>query len=221
MRRITKGQEPDELRRWKEIEVPENLTYDNMPKAEVKRQMLAEQGHLCAYTMQRIETPDECHIEHIVPRNQPNQPPHMDIDYSNLLACIPSNTPGHRPPVDNLPYGAPKKAGTHVDESNFVSPLREDVESRFRYAADGSVTHVDNDGAAKNTIEILRLNHGQLVELRKAAIEVRVWDADLSADEAEDLARTIMTATTGKIPEFCLAISQVALWYATRMREIN
>jgi len=42
MRRITKGQEPGELRRWKEAEVPQNLTYDNMPKGEVKRQMLED-----------------------------------------------------------------------------------------------------------------------------------------------------------------------------------
>ena len=227
MRRIIKGQQPDELRRWKEDEVPQNLTYANMPgsaKAGVKRQMLAEQGYLCAYTMQRIPTPDDCQIEHVVPQKQPNQPPHMDIEYSNLLACVPSNTPGHKPLVDNFPYGAPKKGGALVDDSNFVSPLREDVERRFQYAADGSVTHLHTDGAAENTIKILRLDHEQLVDLRKAAIEERVLDLDtgLSPHEAERLSRTIMIAdTTGRIPEFCLAISQVALWYASRMREIN
>ena len=99
MRRIVKGLEPEELRRWKEenAETPQVLTYNNMPKAEVKLQMLAEQGYLCAYTMERIQTPEDCHIEHVVPRNQPNQPIGHQIDYSNLLACIPSNTPGHRP----------------------------------------------------------------------------------------------------------------------------
>jgi len=193
-----------------------------MPKTEVKRQMLVEQGYLCAYTMQRISTPDDCHIEHVVPRSQPNQPPHMDIDYANLLACIPSNTPGHKPLIDNFPYGAPKKGGTHVDMNNFVSPLQEDVERRFQYAADGSVKHLGNDSAAESTIKILRLDHKELVDLRKAAIEERVLDVDLSAHEAEALSRAIMTAdVAGRIPEFCLAISQVALWYATRMHEIN
>jgi uncharacterized protein (TIGR02646 family) len=221
MRRIVKGQEPEELRRWKEDEVPQNLTYANMPKTAVKRQMLAEQGYLCAYTMLRISTPDDCQIEHIVARSQE---PLLQINYNNLLACTPSNRPGNRPQRGKCPFGAEEKDRTQVSENNFVSPLQEDVEHRFRYASDGSVVHVGNDGAAENTIRILRLDHEQLVDLRKAAIEERVLDADtgLSAHEAEDLSRTIMTAdAAGKTPEFCLAISQVARRYAARMREIN
>lgn len=193
-------------------------------KAEVKRQMLVEQGYLCAYTMQRIPTPDDCQIEHVVPQKQPNQPPHMDIEYSNMLACVPSNTPGHKPPVDNFPYGAPEKGGAFVDENNFVSPLREDVERRFQYAAEGSVAHLDNDGAAESTIRILRLDHEQLVDLRKAAIDERIFppEAALSLQEAENLSRVIMAPDfAGRLSEFCLAISQVARWYAARMREIN
>jgi uncharacterized protein (TIGR02646 family) len=193
-----------------------------MPKAEVKRQMLAEQGYLCAYTMQRIETPDDCHIEHIVPRNQPNQPRHMDVDYNNLLACVPSNTPGHRPLVNNLPYGAPKKGGTHVDGANFVSPLRVDVESRFQYSVDGSVAHLPDDVSARSTVEILRLDHEQLKDLRRAAIDERVFPAEvtLSVQEAEHLSRAALTPDlAGRLPEFCLAISQVAHWYAARMQE--
>jgi len=222
MRRIIKGQEPEELRRWKEenTNTPQNLTYANMPKAGVKIQMLVEQGYLCAYTMQRILTPDDCHIEHVVPQSQQNQPPYLDINYSNMLACIPSNTPGHRPLIDDFPYGAPKKGGAHIDEHNFVSPLQEDVEHRFQYAADGSVKPLLNDGAAENTVEILQLNHPQLNELRKAAIDERVLDSGLSADDAENLSHTIMANdAAGRIPEFCIAISQVALWYANRIRE--
>jgi uncharacterized protein (TIGR02646 family) len=224
MRQITKGPEPQAIRHWKEenAAVPQNLTYENMPKAPVKLQMLAEQGHLCAYTMQRIPTVDDCHIEHIVPQSQPNQPQHLDIDYNNLLACVPSNTPGHRPQVANFPYGASKKGHTCVDDNNFVSPLREDVEARFRYSTDGSVAPAASDGAAASTINILRLNHGQLRELRRAAIDERILDRDFSADEAEALSRTIMTAdTAGRMPEFCLAISQVATWYANRVRKLD
>lgn len=224
MRRITKSQEPEELRSWKELNAiaPQNLTYGNMPKAGVKLQMLAEQGHLCAYTMQRIQTVHDCHIEHIVPQNQPNQPPHLDIDYSNLLACVPSDTPGHRPTISNFPYGARKKGGTRIDQGTFVSPLQEDVESRFLYRPDGSIGFVAGDNAAENTIRILALGHGQLADLRKAALEERVLDVDLSADEARTLSQTIMaTDSAGRIAEFCLAISQVAAWYADKMRNPN
>lgn len=223
MKRIIKGQEPEVLRQWKDenADVPQNLTYQNMPKAAVKAQMLVEQGYLCGYTMQRIQTVDDCHIEHITPRSQA---PHLTIDYNNLLACVPSDTPGHRPAINNFPYGAMKKWGTQVDEGTFVSPLQADVESRFRYVADGSVGAVAEDEAAESTITILALNHGQLIDLRKAAIEERVLDVDdpLSAAEAETLAQAIMNAdAAGRVPEFCLAISQVAAWYPNKMRNPN
>jgi len=228
MRRIIKGPEPEALRSWKveNAEVPQNLTYENMPKPAVKAQMLVEQGYLCAYTMQRIQSADECHIEHIVPQSQALQSdaPHLNIDYNNLLACIPSDTPGHRPSISNFPYGATKKGGSHVDEDTFVSPLHEAVETRFRYLPDGSVEPAVGDEAAAGTITILALNHNQLIELRQAAIEEGVLDRDtaLSADEAEALSQAIMTADpAGRLPEFCLAISQVAAGYADKRRAAN
>ena len=216
MRRIVKGEDPEELRLWKENEVPENLTYANMPKTEVKRQMLAEQGYLCAYTMQQIPTPDDCHIEHIVPQSQPGQDPLLMISYGNLLACAPSNRSGR----GRCPFGAEQKDKPPVSDDNFVSPLREDVEERFRYAVDGSVGHPEHDRAAASTINILKLNHEQLIDLRKAAIEERVLDVEkrLSAREAQELSRSIMISdAAGRLAEFCLAISHVAAWYATRI----
>jgi uncharacterized protein (TIGR02646 family) len=224
MRLIVKGLEPDDLLRWKadNAVTPQNLTYDNMPKLPVKAQMLREQGFLCAYTMLRIETEDDCHIEHVVPRNQTAQPQYNDIAYSNLLACIPSDTPGHRPLFQPFPYGAVPKAGTLIDRNNFISPLQEDVEQRFQYAADGSVSSAPADEPARSTIEILKLNHDQLCALRKAAIDEWVLDVDLSAEEADTLSETIMDANpSGRIAEFCLAVSQVAKSLAQKLRETN
>ncbi len=128
------------------------------------------------------------------------------------------------PPAWNpkYPYGAQRKGGTHIDENNFVSPLREDVERRFHYAPDGSIKTAPGDVAAENSIRILALDHEQLNELRKAAIDERVLDRSLSADDAEALSTEVMTVNSvGRLPEFCLAISQVAAWYANRIRDIN
>jgi uncharacterized protein (TIGR02646 family) len=225
MKKIVKGQEPEALRLWREknASIPENLKYDrgNWPTRAVKVQMLVEQGHLCAYTMQSIQTEDHCHIEHVIPQSQPGQPPHLDIDYRNLLACSPGNKP---PPSWNAkyPYGAQSKGATNINENNFVSPLREDVEHRFHYGPNGSVNGSTDDPAAESTIRILNLNHPQLVELRKAAINERVLDADppLSSEELGTLSVGIMAAnSSGRFPEFCLAISQVAEWYARVMKE--
>ena len=226
MRRIIKGPEPEELRRWKDenAQVPQNLTFANMPKPGVKTQMLVEQGYICAYTMQQIATPDDCHIEHIVPQSQPGQDPLLKISYNNLLACAPGDAFGHRPEGGKCPFGAQEKGGAPVDESNFVSPLREDVENRFRYATDGSIGHLVNDRAAGSTISILRLDHPQLIDLRKAAIDERVFPPEeiLSSRDAEDLSRAIMAPDgAGRLPEFCLAISQVAAWYANRVGDGN
>ena len=58
------------------------------------------------------------------------------------------------------------------------------------------------------------------MELRKAAIDERVLDAGLSAEDAEALSSEVMTTNAmGRLPEFCLAISQVAAWYAKRMQD--
>lgn len=217
MRRIVKGEEPAELARWKKEEVDLNLTYANIPKAvrtKIKSQMLMEQGYLCAYTMQQIPTQDDCQIEHVVPQSQN---PYLQISYGNLLACAPSNRPGHRPMRGKCPFGAEEKGHAEINENNFVSPTQNNVEHRFRYSADGSVTHVDDDVAAENTVRILRLDHEELRDLRKAAIDERIFPSDtiLTLAEAVELSHTIMMSDqAGRLPEFCLAISQAATWYA-------
>jgi uncharacterized protein (TIGR02646 family) len=169
--------------------------------------------------MQRIITTDDCHVEHIIPQNQLADNPEMTLDYSNLLACF----PGRRPPagwIPQYPYGAQKKGGTKIDGDNFVSPLAEDVESRFEYRPDGSIRTASGDGAAASTVHILGLDHSILIDLRKAAIEEHILDAGLSLDEAEDLSRTatIRSKSSGRLMEFCVAIAQVASWYADELR---
>jgi uncharacterized protein (TIGR02646 family) len=216
MRRIIKGPEPIALRMWK-VEnraVPENLTYGALHGTEtraIRQQMLLEQGYLCAYTMQRIQTIEDCHIEHLVPQTQDHD---SDLDYDNMLACF----PGMKPPPEwnpKFPYGAQQKGGTRIDDTNFVSPLSVDVENRFQYNADGSVQASAADTAASSSIEILKLDHSILCELRKAAIEERVLDASLSGEEAIALASSISSPdSSGMLPEFCLAIAQVSDWYA-------
>lgn len=226
MRLIVKGAEPEELSRWKaaNAEVPENLAYNALHGAEIRairNQMLIEQGHLCAYTMQRINSVDDCHIEHIVPQSQPPRSPERDLDYENMLACF----PGRKVPPEwspKYPYGAEKKGGTFVNDTNFVSPLTHDVEERFTFAADGSVQPRANDAAAIDSVRILGLDHDVLNDLRRAAVEERVLDASLTVEEAEELAAAIRTpSSTGILSEFCIAISQVSAWYTKAIRIAN
>ena len=109
MRHIRKGDVPKELRDWKRENryTSENLYYGHgstFPTAAVKESLLEEQCHLCAYTMQRLSSINDCHIEHLQPQSITNKNPTtqaLEVEYGNLLACFP-------PKSDRKPgYGAP------------------------------------------------------------------------------------------------------------------
>jgi hypothetical protein len=181
--------------------------------------MLIEQGFLCAYTMQRIQGVDDCHIEHIIPQSQPPQSHGRDLDYANMLACFPgtqldpSKLPRHWNP--RFPYGAIYKGNTEISENNFVSPLCANVEERFQFDQAGFVRSDTRDTAASISIRILNLNHGTLQELRRAAIDEYIFESPLSAADAEALAVSIaLPDSVGMLPEFSVAVSQVCRWYA-------
>jgi uncharacterized protein (TIGR02646 family) len=60
--------------------------YDNfVEKDELRVALLAEQGYICCYCMQRIQTPtpDKMKIEHFLPQHEY---PDKQLDYTNLLA---------------------------------------------------------------------------------------------------------------------------------------
>ncbi len=221
MKRITKGSEPESLSAWKSdnVTVPQNLRYGAIPtqvKSAIKHQMLREQGFLCAYTMIRLPDSGGCHIEHVEPQSQSRARGdyQKEIDYENMLSCFP---PGRT--YKNYPFGACRKGGTYVSSINFVWPTSLDIENKFKYRYDGSVIAENDDPTAASTIQILGLNHPQIRDMRRAAIEAagisRFSDAPLSAVDARELSRAFLDLDSdGRLPEFCFAVSQVALQYA-------
>ena len=208
MKQVVKGQEPAALREWREANagIPENLRYNcgRWPSTDIKAALMREQGYLCAYTMKRIPGNEDCHIEHVVSRDQCHREwPEGEVDYRNLVACYPGK--------GGCAYGAKQKDNHPIDNANFVSPLSADVEQRFSYSSNGSISADVSDGAACSTIRILKLDHDDLVELRRAAINEAVLDADLDLSDLQVLAARIMEPNSnGECAEFCLAISQVA-----------
>ena len=102
MRSIHKGVEPKALLAWKAENAitPNNLHYGGggFPAEKVREALLAEQFHLCAYTMkslktaielkgQNLDTRNSCHIDHLLP--QARKISAETIDYKNMLACYP------------------------------------------------------------------------------------------------------------------------------------
>lgn len=214
MRRIIKEAEPIALAEYKvnNASVPQNLRYNcltNIEKTAIKAQMLREQRYLCAYLMIRLSSIDECRIEHIEPQSQSQE---RELDYSNMLVCFPQGRNSQF-----YPYGECHKAGIFITQENFVSPTDATVENRFEFAYDGSVR--GRDMIATSTIEILGLDHDQLKDIRRASIEAagvsRFSDTPLSAEEAQQLAAAFQVPDgSGRLPEFCVAIAQVARRYA-------
>lgn len=227
MRAITKKREPSTLQQWKAVQIntQQNFNYTNLPtlvKNDIKNALLIEQGYLCAYTMRRLETVTDCHIEHV--KAQASEP-NLDLDYSNMVACFPQNGGDI-----SHGYGAPIKADLAVTfNQNFISPHHARCASRFCYNKQGSISEKNiDDIAASRTIEILKLNQRSLEEMRLRALEAfgiviarstsrRRNRHYATAAEARRIAETVMQMDqNGKLEPFCSAIACVANIYANK-----
>ena len=219
--------EPRDLLNWKtdNAETPQNLVYGHggFPFEAVRRALLAEQFHLCAYTMKGLKTAAQCeaegtdtasacHIEHILPQSRRVQG--EDIDYRNMLACFPPSR--SREACD---YGA--KFKDHFDPSTtdlFTSPLSNRPEAHFAFKSDGRVT--GQAAAGQATVEAPNLNHPVLVNDRAAVI--KGWltpriNRSLTAAAARRLAdQMLIPDQRGCLPPYCVAIASAARAFAER-----
>ena len=196
MRYIKKGREPAALREFKRRNraSPELLCYEALGgdvKQALRVQMLREQGALCAYTMIPIgrETVADFHIEHIRPQWRD---PANELNYGNMALCAPGGDE-----TRNCEWGAVKKRGAEVDDSNFVSPLNRGCEQRLKFGVEGEVRPSnDSDFAAKRTIDLLALNHDALQSARLVVLSGHGLGAGarrpVTTAQAERLAAAIM-----------------------------
>ena len=226
MRFIRKTAEPRKLAEFKRKNrnTPQVLRYSNLTagaRRELQETLLTEQGRLCAYTMMPIGrsrssgNADDFHIEHIRPRSRERE---RDLDYDNMLLC----TPGPR--AEHCEYGAHRKADAEVDDANFVSPLSPSCETRLQYRLTGQVrATAERDDAAGRTIDLLNLNHPNLVEARVETLRSQGLASDakrpISAAQASRLARKITEVDhKGQIAPFCIAIKQIAEGIARKQK---
>jgi len=197
MRQIDKNPvEPPEFTAWKALAnqnwLPNWGNFQRPEKQIVHRALLQEQGYLCCYCGRRIEAavaedstvdPIESHIEHFKPRERYAS---RSLCYWNLLAsCLKERARGAQ-----LHCGAAKDKWY---DANTVSPLKDGVEARFVYDAEGHIRAADGDTGAQATIEHLNLekdektnNLSPLVEWRRKAIEEALFE-----ESYKELAPTI------------------------------
>lgn len=164
MRSIAKGASPQALIQWKAQNAasPQNLVYGGggFPGEAVRQSLLAEQLHLCAYTLRQLKTAaacaadgndtrHSCHIEHLLP--QCRRVAGEDIDYQNMVACYPPSQSQVA-----CEFGAHAKADFDPATGGFVSPLSVDAQAHFKFDERGGVQGQTADGVS--TIQVLRLD---------------------------------------------------------------
>jgi uncharacterized protein (TIGR02646 family) len=226
MRQIQKRNEPQRLTRWRAAnQTDRNFGYalmDTGLRAEVRQALVAEQGELCAYSGRKIGNAT-CHIEHLKPQEHCARG--EDVAYGNMVACVPApNAPGLR-------YGAHKKASwpSAAQEALFVSPLRAGCGARFSFNLRGEITPSSPaDGAATETIMRLGLDHPQLNQLRKAAIDSTLASrqrgpAALDARRARQRIASLKAAeqVQGPLEPFCFVLLQALEKQVRRLAAIR
>ena len=170
MRGSAKGDEPDALRTWKANQraASIDLRYDELGRKALQatRQALyLEQTGQCVYCGRAIELAAHTrrHVEHFRPRSR-----YLDLElaYANLfLSCGPQQPQGHPQPT----CGNEKKAW--FDEACHVEPAPEDAcQGRFAFASDGRIRG-DGTREADRMIDVLNLNHPELIAERSSLIE--------------------------------------------------
>jgi uncharacterized protein (TIGR02646 family) len=234
MRHIRKGPEPPELSSFKQAETSDwKPSYDNLTRVEkeaIWRGLWQEQGHICCYCGGPIgarKEPTDCHIDHVRPQSAEED---LRLEYGNMLGSCQGYDPSRWPTLyvkesDQKRLERPPasvhcghKRGDWFDEILFITPLRPDCESYFRFSSSGEVLAVDDAGktaAAKETIARLGLNVPRLLSARQEAIDTVLADPDeLSQDALRKLYVSMdRPRAQGRLHPFCFAIRSVLRLY--------
>lgn len=169
MRRINKGNEPVSLTNFR-ITNP-SLSYSDLTngnvqvRQDIRESCVREQHFICAYCCASI-TLTSCHNEHIIPQTD-TLGVTLTLDYNNIVAsCESINHCGH------------KKGNQLIN----LTPLNLNCENDIVYQLNGKMTHRTPD--AQQTISVLNLRNGGLVNKRKNIIDLILFEY---VDDINDL----------------------------------
>jgi len=157
---IVKGREPTSLQHYR---LQPNAEYNGSQftsvKADIRTQLLKEQGYLCAYCMQRIV--DDQFITKVEHWHCQDNYETEQLNYTNMLAVCLGTTQG-------CIHCDTKKANLNI-KYNPAEPIHR-IESKIKYSTSGKVESIEDDFNTQLN-NILGLNCSRLVENRKATID--------------------------------------------------
>ncbi|RYD32195.1 MAG: TIGR02646 family protein [Verrucomicrobiaceae bacterium] len=205
MRPIRKGAGPDSLTRHRARPHSDYANYAE--KDDLRESLVAEQGAICCYCMQRIHADGALmKIEHWACQEDHAD---QDLDYGNLLGAC----PGGEGRPGRLQHCDTSKGKRSLCRHPAVNPPR--VDRDIHYLADGTVTSDDAsfDGELNH---VLHLNLERLKNNRKAVL-------DALKDWAETFPRLRRTDVKAELREWigmedgCLReYAQVAVYWLTK-----
>ncbi len=161
MRAVNKGAEPAELVQYR---AQPGAVYDGANftpvKSRIRETLLSEQGHLCAYCMQRISA-TSMKVEHW---HSQSKHPDEQLAYWNMLGCCPGNE-GKRSLQQHCDT---KKRDREIS----FNPANETHHPRLNihYAGDGTISS-GNEQFNTEINSILNLNWTRLRNNRKAVLK--------------------------------------------------
>ncbi|MGL4502681.1 MAG: hypothetical protein ACRCU2_26700, partial [Planktothrix sp.] len=138
---------------------------------------------------------------------------------SNIVACYPQPNTKFK-----MPYGAHKKDDWPIPEQQhlFVSPLEPTCESRFVFNLRGEIKSKEGDEAAAMTIDKLGLDHSELNDKRKAAIQGTLGKTNnLPLKDARKRLRNLKTQQSEQLDGFCFVLVQALEKHIARLEAIT
>ena len=165
MREIHKQREPDELTQYR---LKPGALYDGDAsftpiKAKIRERLLTEQGHLCAYCMQRIHA-DSMKIEHWQCQERYSE---AQLDYKNMLGVCPGN---EGQPLANQICDTRKG---NADLKYHPANPDHRINSRIKYLGNGKI-YSDDPEFYQQLNRVLNLNYSRLVQNRKEIVDVMI-----------------------------------------------
>ncbi len=160
MKQLIKEEVPDFLNKFISHHCPK--TWDEIApiRQQLRGHILKEQNNLCAYTELRINTTEDCHIDHYHTRNLY---PEETFKYANMLVSCNAEK-----------YGAKykdKQIKVKTDYNGLINPVEEMPAEHIEFGLTGTVSPVKNSPKGEKTISYFNLNEKSLVERRKTVVE--------------------------------------------------
>ncbi len=198
----------------------------------LKKALLEEQGHLCAYCMKRISlkrsnlgrgeqaTKPMVEVEHYLSQKEF---PEKDLDYTNMLGVCNGFSQGD----------------IHCDKSRLetrlkvLNPLEKQVEKLVAYSLDGRILPAKQVEEVEHDLKLLNLNNENLKKARRDAVDIAMgqlikqypnkqWTKEFIQKEIETWSRTHQKVSQNDEVEkrfrpFC----QVAIWFLKDLQKRN